>query len=168
RQSLLYLFEPIGYNDRHEELPPAKSTRRQTRPLFMGFARGYALATLWVVPLTSVFLAFGLTLRDALDKAAPISQNPDGIYYLFALAFLPLTLSFWTTPPLCVCRVLPLSAFQLFIRMLACPTIIFVTFAMTVVLIARVFTAWDLVHALAISYFVLGSSVLVQGHANAV
>jgi hypothetical protein len=180
RQSLVYLFESFRVKYPRKELPPVPKAPRDTvwrSPGFLGsytrVARIVLVATLVLCSLSLPFstirmwpltqAVFGAYARILTSPNFFVFEEPDGVFFLFLLSGILILMSFICTPPLRVCRVLPLSAFQLHLRLLACPAIIFTVCTLTALPFILFFTAWDVMHALAILYLAFGFVIFING-----
>lgn len=180
RQSLVYLFESFRVKYPQKELPPAPKAPRDTVSRSPGFLGSYTRAARIVLVATLVLCSlslpfstirmwpltqavFGAYARILTSPDFFVFEEPDGVFFLFLLSGILILMSFICTPPLRVCRVLPLSAFQLHLRLLACPAIIFTVCTLTALPFILFFTAWNIIHALAILYLAFGFVVFING-----
>jgi len=180
RQTLLYLFEPFHVKTRSKELAaPHRDARRSLRRI-PGFFGSYTRVARRTLATTLVLCCLSLPFsfiqmqhflytlmaghgRRLKDGDLLISDHADGVFFFFVFSGLPIIMSIICTPPLRVCRVLPLNALQLSLRLLTCPAVIFTVFTLTVLPFILIFTEWDVVHALAILNLAFGFVVFFIG-----
>lgn len=180
RQSLVYLFESSRVTNRQNVSPPPRHASRDTVWRIPGFLGSYArtarmvfASTLVVCGLLFPFLTpvmqqlpkvlVGAHTRKLTDGVLFVPHHPDGVLLFFLLAGFLMPWSFLCDPPLRICRTLPLSAFQLHLRMLACPTNVFAVSTLCVLPFVLFFTSWNVMHALAILYVAFGFVVFIGG-----
>ncbi len=180
RQSLVHQFESFRVTRKRKEALSPPETPRDTVWRVPGFAGSYArlgrlvLATTLVMcclslPFSTVKMQWlpmsvsGALMWDLMDMFLGATTHPEGVLIFFLFSGFLILMSFMCTPPLRVCRVLPHSAFQLYLRLLAFPAIIFGVFMLTVLPFVLFCSVWNVAHALAILYLAFGFVVFVTG-----